>query len=294
MRYERTGYYDENINVQCVYGDKNIEHIMKCIIPNLAMTTKKNIFFLTMNYKKHGKRIASGKMHNITVVDIEKDENRPTGFAENHNILFEHFTKTSSFVLMNPDCIPLPQSIDCLLNRKTDEVAIVEGRQWPFEHPKEYDPLSLETPWASGAFALIDSCFYEKVNGMDPLYFLYNEDVDLSWRAWLNGYRVLYEPSAQIIHFTNGYFENKTILSTEKYFSLRNFILISRKFFGKEGEYKAIEMLRTSIEKNIFNLILNDYNNNIVNSIQEYYYGKYNKHIKILGINLFAETGERV
>ena len=62
--------------------------------------------------------------------------------------------------LINPDCVPLPGSIDRLIERKTDKVAIVEGRQWPFEHPKKYDQKTLETPWASGAFELIDSDFY--------------------------------------------------------------------------------------------------------------------------------------
>ena len=76
---------------------------------------------------------------------------------------------------------------------------------------------------------------------MDELYFLYAEDVDLSWRAWLKGYRVLYEPAAQIIHFTNGRFERDDLISNEQYYGLRNFILISRKFFGKKGEESAVK-----------------------------------------------------
>jgi GT2 family glycosyltransferase len=30
------------------------------------------------------------------------------------------------------------------------------------------------------------------LGGFDPLYFMYFEDVDLCWRYWLAGYRVLY------------------------------------------------------------------------------------------------------
>jgi GT2 family glycosyltransferase len=35
---------------------------------------------------------------------------------------------------------------------------------------------------------------------MDPAYFLYYEDVELSWRLWLAGYRVVFQPTAVAVH----------------------------------------------------------------------------------------------
>ena len=283
------------INVQCVYGDDNVEHITKCILPNLRSTCHEDINFICMNYKKGGKNIESGVSFGINVINIEKEKDIATGFSENHNFIFNRFEHGKVFILMNPDCIPLPNSIDALLHRKGDDdsIAIVEGRQWPFEHPKEYDKVSLETPWASGAFELIDSNFYEKIHGMDELYFLYDEDVDLSWQAWLNGYKVLYEPAAQIMHFTNGFFMRSDIVSNEYYYSLRNFILISKKFFGETGEKKAVVMLREVLSEAFFNKIWHDYAKNIQAKISNKYVGKTHRNIKIHGINLFANhTGE--
>ena len=48
------------INVQCVYGDDDIENVRNCIIPNLAAATKEKVVFLTMNYGAAGNRLDSG------------------------------------------------------------------------------------------------------------------------------------------------------------------------------------------------------------------------------------------
>lgn len=41
---------------------------------------------------------------------------------------------------------------------------------------------------------------YMGLGGLDPSYFLYNEDLDYGLRAWGMGYRVVYNPSAVAIH----------------------------------------------------------------------------------------------
>jgi cellulose synthase/poly-beta-1,6-N-acetylglucosamine synthase-like glycosyltransferase len=43
------------------------------------------------------------------------------------------------------------------------------------------------------------SVFLE-LGGFDTDFFAYFEDVDLSWRAWLAGYRVVYRPSSRVYH----------------------------------------------------------------------------------------------
>ena len=77
------------INVQCVYGDDDIENVRTCIIPNLAAATKEKVVFLTMNYDAAGKRLDSGDQYGCEVRDIPKTTDRRTGFAENHNFLFK-------------------------------------------------------------------------------------------------------------------------------------------------------------------------------------------------------------
>ncbi|GMT48510.1 MAG: glycosyl hydrolase [bacterium] len=42
------------------------------------------------------------------------------------------------------------------------------------------------------------------LGGFDPCYFLYFEDIDLCWRYWLTGYRVIYVPQSVVYHKFGG------------------------------------------------------------------------------------------
>ena len=119
------------------------------------------VCLVTMNFDPHSSaRLSSGRVAGVDIVDVANPANDTTGFAENHNALFARCPPHGPFVVINPDCTPHEGAIDRLLKRKSSAdipAAIVEGRQWPLEHPKEYDTLSLWTPWASCAFSLIDA-----------------------------------------------------------------------------------------------------------------------------------------
>lgn len=281
------------INVQCVYGSTHLPHLEQVFLPALSRSTKRPIRLLTINYDpaSHA-RLQSGEAFGTDVLDVRNDSTKITGFATNHNRLFQMSPRSETFVIINPDCIPQEGAIDELLRRKEESkghnrVAIVEGRQWPFEHPKEYDALSLCTPWASGAFALIDSDFYATVGGMDEVYFLYLEDVDLSWQAWLRGYKVLYEPAAMVAHFSGGKFYRDDLVSHEHALSLRNFLIISRKFFGQDGEQKAVAMVKAFADRELSDYALHEYFESYQTLVNEAYRGMRHPKVKILGLNQF-------
>lgn len=81
-------------------------------------------------------------------------------------------------------------------------VASWELRQKPYEHPKHYDPVSLDTLWSSHACVLMRRSAYEQVGGYEPRIFMYGEDVELSYRFRSQGYRLKYVPSAVVYHYT--------------------------------------------------------------------------------------------
>jgi GT2 family glycosyltransferase len=56
------------------------------------------------------------------------------------------------------------------------------------------------TAWADGGAEAIRKEYYLKIGGFDPLYKFYWEDVDLGWRAWKAGYKIIFEPEAVLIH----------------------------------------------------------------------------------------------
>jgi GT2 family glycosyltransferase len=79
---------------------------------------------------------------------------------------------------------------------------LVEAREFPGEHPKIFDPLSLDTPWACGACLGIPRRIWEDIGGFDEKIFMYCEDVDLSWRARQAGWGVKHVPFALFYHDT--------------------------------------------------------------------------------------------
>ena len=106
-------------------------------------------------------------------------------------------------LLLNQDCVLEPGALEALVAAAASgaaDVAAWELRQIPYEHPKAYDPVSLETPWASGAALLVRRAAFEAVGGFDPGIFMYGEDVDLSWRLRARGWKLLYQPKLAVVH----------------------------------------------------------------------------------------------
>lgn len=54
--------------------------------------------------------------------------------------------------------------------------------------------------WVSGACFLVRRTAWDAVGGFDPSYFMYMEDVDLCWRLGRAGWRVVYQPTAEVTH----------------------------------------------------------------------------------------------
>ncbi|MFZ3351674.1 MAG: glycosyltransferase [Xanthobacteraceae bacterium] len=80
------------------------------------------------------------------------------------------------------------------------DVASWEARQYPFEHPKYYDPVTLLVNWQSHACVLFRRSAYLAAGGYDPALFMYGEDVELSYRFRSSGYRLRYVPTAVVFH----------------------------------------------------------------------------------------------
>lgn len=132
---------------------------------------------------------------------IESDN---VGFGGGHNQGVA--AGQQQFVLVtNVDLEFRPDSLTRALSfavQDTTKVASWELRQAPFEHPKFYDPVSLQTPWSAHACILFRREAFEAVGGYEERIFMYGEDVELSYRFRSQGYQLRYLPAAVVNHYT--------------------------------------------------------------------------------------------
>jgi|GEM_PF-1722687 len=189
----------------------------------------------------------------LTVQEVGDGCSPNQGFGHNHNFLFGTWPSSPSVILLNPDCLPVHGSIESLVRKFEEDstIGIVEARQWPFEHPKHRDPVTGDTSWASGFFCLLSGPMMNAIGGFDPSYNMYLEDVDLSWTAWQSGFRVVYEPLAVGRHFTQSLFPRRDLLNVEQEMSLRNFLSIAYKFFGRQGFMRAYAMAEKQVSSEV-------------------------------------------
>lgn len=103
--------------------------------------------------------------------------------------------------LLNPDTYLSPNCLGALVGVLEDEtVGIAEARQIPLEHPKVFDLVTGDTPWASGCLMVMRSSLFDALGGFEEAFFLHGDDVDLSWRVRLRGLRVRHVPEAAVFH----------------------------------------------------------------------------------------------
>lgn len=127
------------------------------------------------------------------------------GFGRAHNqIMSKAFSEgTDNYIMINPDGFPELNCVhEMLLMSETERCGLVEAMQFPMEHPKPWDRVTYQTPWCSGACTLITSDAYQSSGGFDENFWLYCEDVDLSWRLSYSGFNLRFAPRAQFIHDT--------------------------------------------------------------------------------------------
>lgn len=128
------------------------------------------------------------------------------GFGKANNLGFAKGTSDLvCFFNIDTEIFPTALSeIESAAEHSGEAVAMWELRQFPYEHPKLYDPVTMETSWCSGAAFAIRRKVYQQAGGFDEKIFLYAEDVDLSWRVRSLGYGIQYVPRAMILHHSYG------------------------------------------------------------------------------------------
>ena len=162
------------------------------------------------------------------------DEN--TGTSRGQNRLAKS-SSSDHVLLCNPDVVPSGRALCHLIEvLRNPDVGLVEGKQLPVEHPKHYDLDTGETSWGSGAFSLVPRPVFEAVGGFDEhTFFLYCDDVDLSWRIREAGYRIVHQPAAVVFHDKDLDSDGGWVpTEAEQYYSAEASLLLAHKWSRTE------------------------------------------------------------
>ena len=128
-------------------------------------------------------------------------------------------------VFVNPDTVVLRGALAALARALEDEtvgiatarvrlleepellntggnVLHVTGLGWVagYRQPVATAAVARDVAFPSGAAMAMRRALYEELGGFREELFMYHEDVDLGWRVWLRGLRVVMTPEADVLH----------------------------------------------------------------------------------------------
>lgn len=165
------------------------------------------------------------------------------GFGAGHNHLMRSAFASGYdvYIAINPDGALHPDAIKALMQmmKAAEFRAIVEALQFPSEHPKPYDECTFDTPWVSGACLAIPKAAFDDLGGFDEEFFMYCEDVDLSWRARTKGYALKTCPRALFLHSVT----NREMQPATLKMILESGLLLARKWSAKDFEQELMRNL---------------------------------------------------
>ena len=182
----------------------NDEQLLPRFFEHLAATTYPNYEVIAVDNDSADGTEAYLRDRAPTVTTISNDVGVGFGKAANQGALD---AAGELLALMNADVFVTPDWLDRLVahTAKQPDVGILS--------PTVLAPALAERPVASGTAetAAVPGCAmmvrrstWSELEGFDPVFYLYWEDTDLCWRAWLRGWRVLEALDTKVVHLEGG------------------------------------------------------------------------------------------
>jgi GT2 family glycosyltransferase len=168
------------------------------------------------------------------------------GFGRAHNHLWHAAPTADRLLVINPDTLP-PFHLLTRLNRLASarpDWGAVEARQVPLEHARPFDLETGETDWVSGACCLLEAAAFAAVGGFDEHFFLYGEDVDLSWRLRATGRRLYVCPDTFVYHAKRLVAGRVGASAAERYHGALSSLLLRAKYGREDLNARPLAFLR--------------------------------------------------
>jgi len=204
---------------------------------------------------------------------IQSSEN--LGFGRANNLAATHATG-DFLLLLNPDALLTDsEAIIELIAFMTQSQgygmvgpAIYEPRKHKVVKPRMSYPLQKKLKcthklnglpgsiaWLLGACLLTKTSIYRQIDGFDPDFFLYGEDVDICLRIRLAGYALGYADDVRIEHVAGA--SEVGAVSYEKWLrKKRGYYLFCQKHYAREDILRIVKTVVRGIKTNLFFLAL--------------------------------------
>ncbi|EOI5752642.1 glycosyltransferase family 2 protein [Enterobacter hormaechei] len=142
---------------------------------------------------------------------------------EKYNFATINLYKDKDFEICDPCIRKFPSFKDFLSSYLGFENKTVVNKSQIFE--------PIEVDWAAGSFLAVKSSYFNKVNGFNPKYFMYCEDIDFCMRMKSAGAKLIFIPDIKAMHLARH--NNRKFLSKHFYWHLRSmfiYLLEKRKY----------------------------------------------------------------
>jgi len=195
------------------YNGKNF--LKQCFL-SLSKITYPNYEIILVDNNSSDDSIEFVKTNYPSTIIIKLEKNY--GFAYPNNVGAKN-AKGELLLFLNNDTVVDPNFMTELVNvlKKNSEIAICQSLllkpNGEVDSSGDYiDTMGIsysskervveirEILGAKGAALMIRKNIFEKLNGFDEQFFVSFEDVDLGWRTWIAGFKVVINPKSIVYH----------------------------------------------------------------------------------------------
>jgi GT2 family glycosyltransferase len=166
-----------------------------------------------------------GKQHKAKIIPLYNSENLGFTGGVNTGITWAQNKQYDYVALLNNDAVADTKWLESLLDRAklnkecgivTSLLLHIDGKTidstgeqysiWGLGFPRDRNKETASAPkggfvlGATGGASLYRMDMFNEIGLFDDIYFAYYEDIDISFRAQLRGWKVYYEPSAIAFH----------------------------------------------------------------------------------------------
>ena len=227
------------------------DFIGNCLKSLEAQTVEANIVVVDNGSVDDSIRLIEASFPGVTL--LKQDKNY--GFAGGVNIGIRHAIEKSAqyIALFNNDAVANEKWLEKLVAcaEESDCIGIVTGKlmhsdrkhydstaecysKWGYPYPRDRDKKDVgqreareEVFAATGGASLYTVRMLEDIGMFDERFFAYYEDVDISFRAQLYGWKVAYEPTAVAYHKTSS--TSSKLGDFTRYHATKNFFILYHK-----------------------------------------------------------------